>query len=56
MPNKKKCRERVIAKDMRKMSSGKLKSGSGSKVKSRAQALAIGYSQAREKCPKRKRR
>lgn len=34
---------------MHKMKEGKLKSGSGKKVKSKEQAIAIGLSEAREK-------
>ncbi len=48
---------RKVARAMREMKQGKLKSGSGKKVKSRKQAIAIGLSEAREggaKVPKRK--
>jgi len=38
-----------VASAMRRKKSGTLKSGSGRKVKSRKQAIAIGLSEAREK-------
>jgi len=47
-----------VHKVMREYKKGELKSGSGKKVKSRKQAIAIGISEAREagaKVPKRKR-
>jgi hypothetical protein len=36
-----------VKKEMHKLKRGKLKSGSGRKVKSRKQAIAIGLSEAR---------
>ena len=47
-----------VEKAMRERKQGKLKSGSGKKVKSRKQAIAIGLSQARKagaKVPSKKR-
>ena len=38
-----------VEREMHKYKRGKLKSGSGRKVKSRKQAIAIGLSEAREK-------
>ena len=38
-----------VAREMRAFNKGKLKSGSGRKVKSRKQAIAIGLSEARKK-------
>jgi len=38
-----------VKKEVRKFKKGKLKSGSGKKVKSRKQAIAIGLSEARRK-------
>jgi hypothetical protein len=52
----KKSHEKV-KENMREMKRGKLKSGSGKKVTSRKQAVAIGLSQARKsgaKVPKKK--
>jgi hypothetical protein len=46
-----------VEREMHKYKRGKLKSGSGRKVKSRKQAIAIGLSEARKKgkkVPKRK--
>ncbi len=46
-----------VEREMHKYTRGKLKSGSGRKVKSRKQAIAIGLSEARKKgkkVPKRK--
>jgi hypothetical protein len=46
-----------VEREMHKFKRGKLKSGSGRKVKSRKQAIAIGLSEARKegkKVPKRK--
>ena len=46
-----------VEKTMREMKEGKLKSGSGKKVTSRKQAVAIGLSEARKqgaKVPKKK--
>ena len=46
-----------VEKAMHEMKKGKLKSGSGKKVKSRKQAIAIGLSEARKeggKVPKKK--
>jgi len=46
-----------VKKEMHKLKRGKLKSGSGRKVKSRKQAIAIGLSEARRsgaKVPKKK--
>jgi hypothetical protein len=40
--------KKKVATVMREYSSGKLKSGSGQKVKSREQAAAIAYSEARK--------
>jgi hypothetical protein len=48
-----------VKREMHKYKRGKLKSGSGRKVKSRKQAIAIGLSEARKKgkkVPKRKKR
>jgi hypothetical protein len=48
-----------VEREMHKFKRGKLKSGSGRKVKSRKQAIAIGLSEAREKgkkVPKKKSR
>jgi len=50
---------RKVAKVMREHKQGKLKSGSGRKVKSRKQAVAIALSEARKsgaKIPKKKKR
>jgi hypothetical protein len=41
--------QKAVKKTMRKRKSGKLKSGSGRKVTSRKQAIAIGLSEARKK-------
>lgn len=41
--------QKTIAKAVRKMKRGKLKSGSGEKVDSQDQAVAIGISEARKK-------
>lgn len=41
--------QKAVKKTMRKRKSGSLRSGSGKKVKSRKQAIAIGLSEAREK-------
>jgi hypothetical protein len=38
-----------VKREMHKFKKGKLKSGSGKKVKSRKQAIAIGLSEARKK-------
>ena len=40
---------KAVKRTMRKRKSGTLKSGSGKKVKSRKQAIAIGLSEARKK-------
>jgi hypothetical protein len=40
--------KKKVATVMREYSAGKLKSGSGQKVKSKEQAAAIGYSEARK--------
>lgn len=40
--------QKKVATVMREYAAGKLKSGSGQKVKSREQAAAIGYSEARK--------
>jgi hypothetical protein len=48
MAKKKSKRKRKIARVMREFKSGKLKSGSGSRVKSRKQAVAIALSEARK--------
>ena len=48
-----------VEREVRAYKRGKLKSGSGRKVKSRKQAIAIGLSEARKKgkkVPKRKKR
>jgi hypothetical protein len=48
-----------VEREMRAFKRGKLKSGSGRKVKSRKQAIAIGLSEARKKgkkVPKRKKK
>ena len=52
------CVQRMVAKEVRMFHKGKLRSGSGKKVKNVKQALAIGYAQGRSKCSKggRKRR
>ena len=44
-----KASEKRVASAMRRRKKGTLKSGSGAKVKSRKQAIAIGLSEAREK-------
>jgi len=52
-----KSASKEVKREMRKYKRGKLKSGSGRKVKSRKQAIAIGLSEARKKgkkVPKRK--
>jgi hypothetical protein len=41
--------QRSVKGAMHKLKGGKLKSGSGQKVKSRKQAIAIGLSEARKK-------
>jgi hypothetical protein len=41
--------QKTVKQAMRKRKKGKLKSGSGKKVKSRKQAIAIGLSEARKK-------
>lgn len=41
--------QKTVEQAMRKLKRGELKSGSGQKVKSRKQAVAIGLSEAREK-------
>jgi len=41
--------QNTVKSAMHRMKKGKLKSGSGAKVKSRKQAIAIGLSEAREK-------
>ena len=41
--------QETVKEAMHKMKEGKLKSGSGKKVKSKEQAIAIGLSEAREK-------
>jgi hypothetical protein len=51
--------KRKVARAMRKRKKGTLKSGSGKKVKSRKQAIAIGLSEARKaggKVPKKRKR
>jgi hypothetical protein len=53
-----KAASKRVASAMRRRKKGTLKSGSGGKVKSRKQAIAIGLSEAREKgakVPSRKR-
>lgn len=47
MPDKNKM-EKKVAKVMREYKAGKLKSGSGEKVKSRDQAVAIAMSEGRK--------
>ncbi|HEX4023039.1 MAG TPA: DUF6496 domain-containing protein [Acidobacteriaceae bacterium] len=60
MPTKRKYSPKASAKvatELREMKEGKLKSGSGKKVTSRKQAIAIGLSEARKegaRVPKRK--
>lgn len=57
MPAKKSTASRKVAKVMRERKKGTLKSGSGKKVTSRKQAIAIGLSEARRagaKVPKKK--
>ena len=44
-----KSASKTVASAMRRKKKGTLKSGSGRKVKSRKQAIAIGLSEAREK-------
>jgi hypothetical protein len=44
-----KAAQRNVKREMHKFKKGKLKSGSGKKVKSRKQAIAIGLSEARKK-------
>ncbi|HLM84025.1 MAG TPA: DUF6496 domain-containing protein [Candidatus Bathyarchaeia archaeon] len=51
--------QKSVKDAMHKMKRGKLKSGSGKKVKSRKQAVAIGLSEARKKgakVPKKKKK
>ena len=48
MPAKKTVGRKKVAKTMREYKRGTLKSGSGKKVKSREQAVAIGLSEARK--------
>jgi hypothetical protein len=53
-----KAAQKSVKREMHKFKKGKLKSGSGKKVKSRKQAIAIGLSEARKKgakVPKKKR-
>ena len=47
-----KAASKSVASAVRRKKKGTLKSGSGRKVKSRKQAIAIGLSEAREKCAK----
>ena len=57
MAAKKSSGSRKVKRAMHEMKRGKLKSGSGRKVKSRKQAIAIGLSEARKsgaKIPKKK--
>jgi hypothetical protein len=57
MAAKKSSGSRKVERAMHEMKRGKLKSGSGRKVKSRKQAIAIGLSEARKsgaKIPKKK--
>lgn len=49
MPKYGKKAQEKVGKAMHEMKEGKLKSGSGKKVTSRKQAIAIGLSEAREK-------
>jgi hypothetical protein len=44
------CDRRVVKHEMHKWKSGKLKSGTGAKVKSQRQAVAVALSVARRKC------
>jgi hypothetical protein len=44
-----KSSQKLVEKAMHKMKEGKLKSGSGKRVKNRDQAIAIGLSEARKK-------
>jgi hypothetical protein len=58
MPKYGKAAQKSVKRAMHKRKKGTLKSGSGKKVKSRKQAIAIGLSEARKKgakVPKRKR-
>jgi hypothetical protein len=58
MPKYGKKAQQKVKKTMHEMKRGKLRSGSGAKVKSRKQAIAIGLSQARKaggKVPRKKR-
>jgi hypothetical protein len=48
MATKKKSGNRTVKRVMHEMKHGTLKSGSGKKVKSRKQAIAIGLSEARK--------
>ncbi len=57
MAAKKSSGSRKVKRAMHEMKRGQLKSGSGGKVKSRKQAIAIGLSEARKsgaKTPKKK--
>lgn len=49
MVKKKSKTRRKVARVMREHAKGKLRSGSGRKVKSRRQAAAIGYAMARRR-------
>ena len=49
MPKYGKASQKKVEKVMHEFKKGKLKSGSGAKVKSRKQAIAIGLSEARKK-------
>mgnify|MGYP003408298351 CR=1 FL=1 len=49
MATRKSTADRTVASAMRRRKAGTLKSGSGARVRSRKQAIAIGLSEAREK-------
>jgi hypothetical protein len=49
MAKRKSTASKTVASAMRRRKKGTLKSGSGRKVKSRKQAIAIGLNEAREK-------
>lgn len=49
MAKRKSTADRTVASAMRRRKAGTLKSGSGARVRSRKQAIAIGLSEAREK-------
>jgi uncharacterized protein DUF6496 len=49
MAKRKSAASKTVASAMRRRKSGTLKSGSGARVRSRKQAIAIGLNEAREK-------